>query len=97
MRYLMSLPPLVNAKLCSCPYPLRSITSNQLVFCPRKESTRDGAYCATAAANSAAFIISGSRSTDDAEALLLYSNRVPDVPFPDFVVISTTPLAAFVP
>ena len=52
---------------------------------------------AYAAANCVAFSMSGSRSTDDADALLLYSNREPCVPFPVFVVINTTPFAAFVP
>ena len=70
---------------------------NQSVLSPRSESTRAGAYCATAAANCVAFSMSGNLVTDDADALLVYSNRAPCVPFPVFVVISTTPLAAFVP
>ncbi len=53
--------------------------------------------CATAVRNWAALSRLGSLTTDEAEALVLYSTCVPWCPEPDLVVISTTPLAAFAP
>ena len=47
---------------------------NQSVLAPSSSVSRAGAYVFSAVANCAAFIIAGSRVTDDAEALLLYSN-----------------------
>ena len=56
----------------------------------------DVSPCAsTAARNCAAFSIEGRRVTDEDDALPLYSTCAP--PRPDFVVINTTPLAAFAP
>ena len=73
------------------------MSPNQSVFWPNSESTRAGAYVVTAVVNCAAFNMSGTLVTDDADMLVLYSNPLPGRPFPDLVVMSTTPLAAFAP
>ena len=70
----MSLLAFVTAKLCSCPYAVRSTRRNQSVLAPANSVSRAGAYWFSASANCVAFMSDGRRVTDDAEALLLYSN-----------------------
>ena len=73
------------------------MSPNQSVLAPSNESILVGAYWATAAANWAAFNTSGSLVTDETDPLVLYSTPVPWRPFDPFVVMSTTPFAAFDP
>ncbi len=86
------------ATFCSWPYPVRLRRSSQLVFAVPNIESLAGSCTAVAARNCAALSTEASLVTDDAEALVVYSICVPwRPPPPDLVVMSTTPLAAFVP
>ena len=81
------------------PAPVRSIRLNQFVLAVPSWLTRAESYVDMADTNCAVLRTLGTRVTDDAEAVVLYSTTVPWCPpaDPDLVVMSTTPLAAFAP
>jgi hypothetical protein len=70
---------------------------NQSVLAVCSWPTLPGACCSTAARNSCAFSIDGSRVTVEADAVPVYSNLGPAPCWPRLVVMRTTPLAALVP